>query len=155
PAFGDALKPEERWAITDYMYSLGESDDPHYASLMTARHVDDAIDISKADVAFATSQSARFPIVGQIMEPGREFHPPVISILAEAVYDADSIAIRLRWHDMSAETAGKNSPALVVPKTEEDVAAGAPAEAPKKADEGDVWGGQEEKPKATPAPAKP
>src|SRR5262249_49403200 len=103
PAFGDALKPEERWAITDYMYSLGESDDPHYASLMTARHVDDAIDISKADVAFATSQSARFPIVGQIMEPGREFHPPVISILAEAVYDADSIAIRLRWHDMSAE----------------------------------------------------
>jgi mono/diheme cytochrome c family protein len=154
PAFGDALKPEERWAITDYIVSLGDGDDPRYASLLVARHVDDAIDLAKADAAFATARTARFPIVGQIMEPGREFHPPVPSIRADAVYDADSIAVRLRWNDVSAETAGKNSPALPVPKAEEDVPAGAPAEAPKK-DEGDVWGGQEEKPKATPAPAKP
>ena len=45
PAFGDALKPEERWAITDYMYSLGDGDAPGYATLVTAHHVDDAIDV--------------------------------------------------------------------------------------------------------------
>ena len=120
PAFGDALKPEERWAITDYMVSLGDGDDPGYANLITAKHVDDAIDLAKGAAAFAGATVARLAIVGQIMEPGREFHPPVVSVLVQAIYDESDVAFLVRWNDMSAETTGSNSPALVVPREEEE-----------------------------------
>ena len=125
PAFGDALTPEERWAITDYMVSLGDGDTPAYANLVTAKHVDDAIDLAKGAEAFARAPVARLPIVGQIMEPGREFHPPVVSVLVQAIYDESDVAFLVRWNDMSAETTGSNSPALVVPREEEEVQDGA------------------------------
>jgi mono/diheme cytochrome c family protein len=147
PAFGDALKPEERWAITDYIYSLSGSDEPGYATLVTAKHVDEAIDLVKGAAAFGAAPVARIPIVGQIMEPGREFHPPVVSVLVQAIYDATDIAFLVRWNDMSAESAGSNSPALVVPiEEEEEAQEGAGAAAAAETDE---WG--EAKKPAAPA----
>jgi mono/diheme cytochrome c family protein len=147
PAFGDALKPEERWAITDYIYSLSGSDEPGYATLVTAKHVDEAIDLAKGAAAFGAAPVARIPIVGQIMEPGREFHPPVVSVLVQAIYDSTDIAFCVRWNDMSAETAGSNSPALVVPiEEEEEAQEGAGAAAAAETDE---WG--EAKKPAAPA----
>ena len=59
----------------DFIDSLSGSDGPGYANLVVARHVQAPIDIAKGAVSFA-SALARFPIVGQIMEPGRSFHPP-------------------------------------------------------------------------------
>ena len=50
---------------------------------------------------------ARFPIIGQIMEPGRAFHPPATSVTVQAIYDAESIALLVRWHDMSAQKTGR------------------------------------------------
>jgi len=145
PAFGDALKPEERWAITDYMYSLGGDDDPRYANLVTAKHVDDPIDLAKGAAAFEKAPVARVPLVGQIMEPGREFHPPVVSVLVQAIYDVSDIAFLVRWNDMSAETTGSNSPALVVPIEEEEAPEAAAAAGGGAVDE---WG---EAAPATPA----
>ena len=150
PAFGDALTDEARWAITDYMYSLGDGDEPHYANLVTAHHVDDPIDLAKGAAAFEKAPVARFPIVGQIMEPGREFHPPVASVLVQAIYDANDIAFLVRWNDMSAETTGSNSPALVVPIEEEAVQETAAAVGAGATDE---WG--EAAPAAAATPAAP
>jgi DMSO reductase family type II enzyme heme b subunit len=60
------------------------------------------------------------------MEPGRAFHPPTTSVTVQAIYDAESIALLVRWHDMSAEKTGKNGPSLPVPPEEEEwVPAGA------------------------------
>jgi len=42
----------------------------------------------------------------------------------QAIYDADSIAVLVRWHNSSAEKAGKNGPTLPVPIEEEEAAAG-------------------------------
>jgi hypothetical protein len=56
------------------------------------------------------------------MEPGRAFHPPATSVTVQAIYDAQSIAVLLRWHDMSAEKTGKNGPSLPVPVEEEEEA---------------------------------
>ena len=61
------------------------------------------------------------------MEPGRSFHPPATTVIVQAIYDADSIALLVRWHDMSAEKAGKNGPSLPVPPEEEEEAAPTPA----------------------------
>ena len=49
------------------------------------------------------------------MEPGRQFHPPATSVTVQAIYDAESIAFLVRWHDMSADKTGKNDPTLPVP----------------------------------------
>jgi mono/diheme cytochrome c family protein len=127
PAFVDALTPEQRWAITDYIVSLSGSDGPGYTNLVIAKHVQDPIDLGKGAASFASAPAARFPIVGQIMEPGRAFHPPATSVSVQAIYDADSIALLVRWHDMSAEKAGKNAPSLSVPPEEEEEAPSAPA----------------------------
>jgi len=133
PGFLDAQTPEQRWAITDYIASLSGDTGPGYTNLVVAKHVQDPIDIAKGAASFASAPAARFPIVGQIMEPGRAFHPPTTSVTVQAIYDAESIALLVRWHDMTAEKTGKNGPSLPVPPEEEEsVPAGAaPQEAEK------------------------
>ncbi len=130
----DALKPEHRWAITDFIDSLSGSAGPGYSNLVVARHVQDPIDLSKGAASFESARAAHFPIVGQIMEPGRAFHPPATSVTVQAIYDAESIAVLVRWHDMSAEKSGKNGPSLPVPSAEEEEARAGGAAASAGAD---------------------
>src|SRR5687768_8179003 len=121
PGFDDAaLTPEQKWAITDYIVSLSGNSGPGYTDLVVAKHVLDTIDVSKGPAIFESARAVRFPIVGQIMEPGRSFSPPVTSVTVQAIYDAESIAVLVQWHDMSAEKAGKNGPMLPVPAVEEE-----------------------------------
>ena len=127
PSFADALTPEQRWAITDFIVSLSGTDGPGYTNLVIAKRSEDQIDLTKGAASFASAPVARLPIVGQIMEPGRQFHPAVTSVTVQAIYDADSMALLVRWHDTSAEKTGKNGPMLPVPMEEEEQAAGAPA----------------------------
>ena len=124
PSFADALTPEQRWAITDFIASLSGSTAPGYSNLVVARHVQAPIDLGKGAASFESARVARFPIVGQITEPGRSFHPPATSATVQAIYDAESIAVLVRWHDMSAQKTGNNGPSLPVPPEEEEEAAG-------------------------------
>jgi hypothetical protein len=125
PGFADALPPEQRWAITDFIVSLSGSNGPGYTNLVVAKHVQDPIDLAKGAAIFETAPVARLPIIGQIMEPGRSFHPPATSVTVQAIYDFESIALLVRWHDMSAQKTGKNGPSLPVPPEEEEEAQGA------------------------------
>ena len=59
------------------------------------------------------------------MEPGRAFHPAATSVMVQAIYDAESVAVLVRWHDMSPEKTGKNGPSLPVPPEEEEEASAA------------------------------
>jgi DMSO reductase family type II enzyme heme b subunit len=129
PSFSDSLTPEQRWAITDFIVSLSGRDDegPGYTNLVIARHVAEKIDLSKGTASFAAAPVARFPIIGQIMEPGRAFHPSATSVMVQAIHDADSIAVLVRWHDMSAEKTGTNELTLPVPIEEEEETSGAAA----------------------------
>ena len=125
PSFADSLSVEQRWAITDFIVSLSGTSGPGYTNLVRARHVDDTIDLKNGAASFQSAPVARFPIVGQVMEPGREFHPATTSVSVQSIYDADSIAFLVRWHDMSAEKSGKNGLALKVPIEEEESPSGA------------------------------
>jgi mono/diheme cytochrome c family protein len=145
PSFVEALQPEQRWAITDYIVSLSGGSDPGYTNLVVAKHVPEPIDVAKGAASFASAPVARFPIVGQIMEPGRAFHPSATSVLVQAINDAESVALLVRWHDMSAQKTGTNGPSLPVPlEEEEDAAVGEGA-----GSEGSVFGDAE----IAPAPA--
>jgi mono/diheme cytochrome c family protein len=136
----DALPAEHRWAITDYIVSLSGTEGPRYSNLVVARHVADPIDLSRGAANFESAPVARFPVIGQIMEPGRSFHPPASSVTVQAVYDAESIALLVRWHDMSAEKTGTNGPSLPVPAEEEQAAK--PEAAGGAAGEASIWGEQ-------------
>jgi mono/diheme cytochrome c family protein len=125
PSFSDSLMPEQRWAITDFIVSLSGTNGPGYTNLVVAKLVPDSIDLAKGTASFESAPVARFPILGQITEPGRSFHPPTTSLTVQAIYDSESIALLVRWHDMGAEKTGKNGPMLPVPPEEE--AAPAPA----------------------------
>jgi mono/diheme cytochrome c family protein len=126
PSFVDSLSTEQRWAITDFIASLSASDGPAYTNLVVAKHSLDPIDLAKGAASFESAPVARLPIVGQIMEPGRSFHPPTTSVTVQAIYDTESIALLVRWHDMSAEKTGKNDPSLPVPPEEEESSPGGP-----------------------------
>jgi len=124
PSFTDSLSTEQRWAITDFIASLSGTSEPGYTNLVVAKPVPDPIDLAKGAASFESAPVARFPILGQITEPGRSFHPPAVSLTVRAIYDAESIALLVRWNDMSAQTTGKNGPSLPVPPEEEEQAAG-------------------------------
>ena len=130
----------------DFIVSLSGGDGPGYTNLVIARHVQEKIDPAKGAASFASAPVARFPIIGQIMEPGRAFHPSATSVTVQAIYDADSIALLVRWHDMSAQKTGKNEPSLPVPPEEEEEPATGAAGAGSK---GSVFGADE----VAPAPA--
>ncbi|MBF8287735.1 MAG: serC 2, partial [Candidatus Rokubacteria bacterium] len=124
PSFADSLTAEQRWAITDFIVSLSGSNGPGYSNLVVAKYVQDPIDLARGTASFASAPAARFPIVGQIMEPGRAFNPPATGVTVQAIYDAESIALLVRWHDMSPEKTGTNGPSLPVPPEEEESAPG-------------------------------
>lgn len=138
PAFGEALTEEQRWDLTDYIYTLGGSETPNYSSLLTAKKTTEEIDLAEVDTLFEQAPPAYFPIVGQIMQPGRAFYPASNGLTARAIYNDTDVAIELRWNDMRGTTTGTNGPEVAVP-AEEDAgeAASKPAAA---ADDGGGWG---------------
>ena len=92
PSFADSLSVEQRWAITDFIASLSGTTEPGYTNLVVAKPVQDPIDLAKGAASFESAPVARFPLLGQITEPGREFHPAATSLTVQAIYDADSVA---------------------------------------------------------------
>lgn len=140
PSFADSLEVSDRWDLVNYIYSLNNSDDPQYKELVAVRFVEDDLNIDDPEL-FADVPRARFPLIGQIVEPGRNFYPTVSSIETQGVYNQKEIAIRLSWHNMSAEATGSNSPILEVPPWDEDNPI--PEASSDDADEGDDFWGDE------------
>lgn len=148
PSYAGALDVEGRWRLVDYIWSLSRSEKPGYAEMVTAVKVDEAIPLEGAEKLFDRAAAARVPVVGQIMEPPREFHPSCTELLVRAVYNETEIAFELRWNDMRAETSGGNRPDFPVPPEEEERGAEA-AGRPAGEAAADFWG------EAAPAEAAP
>lgn len=144
PAFAESLTDQERWELVDYIVSLDPRDAPGYSELLQVRWTTEEINLEGGleggKGLFDNAPAAYFPVVGQITEPCRAFHPAANGVSVRAIYNAREIAFRVTWHDMRADVAGKNAPDLVVPPDEEQAETAAPAAA---ADEGDIWGGEE------------
>ncbi|RMG68632.1 MAG: hypothetical protein D6715_01730 [Calditrichaeota bacterium] len=109
------IPENERWDLVNYVYSLSR-DDPNYATMVSAVYVPDSISLAAGRDLFAGAPPALFPVVGQVIEPGREFYPGVNAIEVRAVYNASKIALLLTWHDMVADRAGSCGPGLPVPR---------------------------------------
>ena len=149
PSFAESLTDAERWQLVDYIASLDPRDAPGYSNLLQVQWSNEDLDLARGKELFAGAPAALFPVIGQVTEPGRAFHPSASAVEVQSVYNAREIAFRITWHDLRADTVGHNAPDLVVPPEEEQAAAAA---APA-ADEGDIWGG-EETTEAAPAAAE-
>lgn len=111
----DIQPQEDKWALVNYVYSLGASDEPNYAIAAVAVAREGALELSRGRALFEDAPAALFPVVGQVVEPGRNFYPGVNAIEVRAVYNQEDIAIMLTWHDMTADTTGHNAPDLEAP----------------------------------------
>jgi mono/diheme cytochrome c family protein len=115
PSYADSLPVEDRWHLINYIVSLGGEDDAGYDSLLVLKHVEEELELARGEELFAEAAAARFPLIGQITEPGRNFYPSATSVEVKAVYNRVEVAFMVRWHDMRAERSGVNGPALPVP----------------------------------------
>jgi mono/diheme cytochrome c family protein len=152
PSFAESLSDAERWQLVDYITSLDPRDEPGYAELVQVRWTPDEIpldDLAKARKLFAAARPAYFPVIGQITEPGRAFHPSANGVTVRAIYNSRDIGFLVTWHDMRADTKGHNAPDLAVPP-EEDKGEAAPA---ATKGEGGFFGEEEAAPAAPAAPA--
>jgi complex iron-sulfur molybdoenzyme family reductase subunit gamma len=129
---------------------LSPADTPNYATVVIAKKVQRPLDLDHAAELFEGAETAFLPVIGQIIQPGREFHPPVNGVHMRAVYNDSDIAVELRWNDRHADQIGANAPNLPVPATED--APEAPAAKPAAAtDEENPWGDAEAAPAPSPA----
>lgn len=155
PSYAESLEVEQRWQLVDYLVSLGRGEKPGYADVVKAAKLEEQIDLENGEL-FDAAEMAYVPVVGQITQPGREFHPQTDGIEVRAVYNEVAIGFELRWSDMRAETKGTNGPALEVPRFEDDPYRGAAAEEAEDEEAAaadDPWGGaamEEEEPAADP-----
>ncbi len=144
PSFAESLTDEERWQLVDFITALDPRDGPGYAELVQVTWTTDEIelDLAQAGKLFESAPPAYFPVVGQITEPGRAFHPGADGVTVRALYNAREIGFLVTWHDMRADVEGRNAPDIKVPPEEDE--GEAPAAAASEGEGGDsVWGDEE------------
>ena len=75
PSFGDALRRAALGAHRLHLLARRRRRARTTRRCSCAKHVDETIDLAKGAALFDRRRAARFPIVGQIMEPGRAVPP--------------------------------------------------------------------------------
>ncbi len=149
PAHAEVISAEDRWHLVNYLFSLSDKTEAPYTNVIAAKGIEIPIKLDEAESLFSDAPAALLPMVGQIIEPGREFAPPAKAIEVKAVYNDTEVAFMLRWHDMSSDLSGSNSPSIEV--SEADVLAET-APATTGTNEEDLWG-EEDSSASSSAPA--
>jgi mono/diheme cytochrome c family protein len=118
--FAGALSDDQLWQLVDFITAMsGGAERPGFTTLLVAEEVEGELDLALGDELFAGAEPALFPVVGQVIEHGRAFQPSVIAIEARAVYNREEIAFLLSWHDIVADTGGRNAPDVELPEEED------------------------------------
>ena len=109
PSYADSIAEQQRWQLVDYVYSLSR-DEPGYASLVIAKHVETEIALDPRSPAFAAVEPALLPMAPQLIDPGRSFVPGTNVVSVRAVYDSEVLSVQLSWSSMLAQREGSNRP---------------------------------------------
>lgn len=110
PSYADFIEEEARWQLVDYVYSLSR-ETANYADVVFARAVEEEIDLESPEIVALFGDDAAFiPVVGQVIEAEREFFPSANAIGVRVIYNDNTVAMLLNWHDMAAENSGTASP---------------------------------------------
>ncbi len=103
PTFGspddDAELKTMYWHLANYVRSLSPEKPPEVSSLFRAVAVEGSLPDDPKDPQWDQVPSFYVPIVGQVIVKERLFTPSVTAIFAKALYNSESLAIRLQWDD--------------------------------------------------------
>ncbi len=110
---------EDRWHLVNYVASLSEVESD-YGTVVRAVRVPDTPGDALSPAMFRSAPPTMFPVVAQLIEPGRSFFPAATAIEVRAVVTGEHVAVMLQWNDMSAQVTGWNDPKIDVPLWLED-----------------------------------
>jgi len=119
PSFHN-LSVEQRWNIVDYVYSLGDRDEPKYGTVVASQLMKKDLDITLGEKLFEQAPRVYLPVMGQVTQPGRAFYASANGVEVKSVYNQDEIAFLVVWHDMKAEITQSNAPDMEVPLFNDD-----------------------------------
>ena len=110
PSYEDSIDEASRWALVDYIVSLSSGEEPDFGTVLVAKQIGDGTPGGDQLAALAEAPPTRFPLIGQVIEPGRRYQQAVTHVEARAVYDDETVSIEVSWSDILANTTGSNSP---------------------------------------------
>ena len=88
PSYGETLAESKivgTWSTTSHRWAMATI--RNYSTLLVVKRVDEELDVSDPDTLFANAPMSRFPLVGQIVEPGRNFFQSINNVDVRAVYN--------------------------------------------------------------------
>ncbi|MGH7701237.1 MAG: c-type cytochrome, partial [Gemmatimonadales bacterium] len=106
PSFADLvdqgfLTDRELWHLAQYVRSLSPAEPPRLRDVILAARTEGPPPASPDDSAWAGADEYWFPLVGQIVRPGRWFAPAVTDVRVRALHDGETVALRVAWYDRS------------------------------------------------------
>lgn len=103
----DAITPEDRWHVANYVYSLREgATGPGERKVLEALEVAGALPGSAEDAAWSKALPSTFRLVPNIVKDGRLFTPLNDAITVRALYNEREIAFLLEVNDRTESRPG-------------------------------------------------
>lgn len=99
----------QRWALVNYVRSLGADSEPLVKSTLVAKWTDGELPLEDDHPLWEGAEDHYIPLAGQVMVEKRLFQPSVRYLAVRVLYNEREIGFRVRWVDATAE----GSPALL------------------------------------------
>lgn len=98
---------ENAWHVVNYVQSLWtHAEEPEAKSVLTVKLVDGPLPTAPDDPLWQTVPTNYYPLVGQVVEDPRLFHPLVTGMEVQALHNGKDIAFRITWDDRTESKAG-------------------------------------------------
>ncbi len=106
PEYRDAMTPEQRWDLVNYVTSLYAPEPVDPGATIEAKEVA-RLPEGDDDKAWASAPVARVRTFSNVIEPPRLYWASVEFLEVQALYTTDELALRVQWDDRTHST-GKN-----------------------------------------------
>lgn len=99
PSYVEATTPEEAWHLAYYVQSLQE--EPRFERSIQAVRVEGALPSDPSDPRWQQVPRTDLMLSSSFYQDQKLFETAVHAISAQALYNEEGVAFRLRWHDRS------------------------------------------------------
>lgn len=97
----EILSEDEVWHLAYYVRSMAPVLAPRVRDVVRVRRLDGPLPSDPEDEAWGETEGTWFPLVGQVIQPPRQFAPTIDGVWVEGVHNGNELALRLSWNDPS------------------------------------------------------
>lgn len=99
PAFADSMeKPDDLWDMVHYVRTFSMEPKSQPATLLLSEFTEN-LPTTMDDPQWDTVPYSRFPLLGQVVFPPRNFIPANDTVFIKTFHDGKSISFLVEWHD--------------------------------------------------------